>query len=109
MAASKSQRNKKSGNGSRHDFISVDDHVQEHPEVWTKRLSKNKWGDRIPRVERQADGAERWVVDGNMVSSQGVSAGIDMALWLIGQIDSIDHARAVQHYIQYDPAPPYQK
>jgi transcriptional regulator GlxA family with amidase domain len=51
---------------------------------------------------------ERWVVDGNVVSSQGVSAGIDMALWLIGQIDSPVHARAVQHYIQYDPAPPYQ-
>ena len=51
---------------------------------------------------------ERWVVDGNVVSSQGVSAGIDMALWLIGQIDSVEHALAVQHYIQYDPAPPYQ-
>ena len=50
----------------------------------------------------------RWVRDGNVVSSQGVSAGIDMALWLIGQIVSPAHARAVQHYIQYDPAPPYQ-
>ena len=50
----------------------------------------------------------RWVRDGNVVSSQGVSAGIDMALWLIGQIDSPDHARMVQHNIQYDPAPPYQ-
>jgi transcriptional regulator GlxA family with amidase domain len=50
----------------------------------------------------------RWVRDGNVVSSQGVSAGIDMALWLIGQINSPDHARTVQHYIQYNPAPPYQ-
>ncbi len=50
---------------------------------------------------------ERWVVDGNVVSSQGVSAGIDMALWLIGQLHGADHARTVQHYIQYDPAPPY--
>ncbi|MFT5732843.1 MAG: transcriptional regulator GlxA family with amidase domain [Planctomycetota bacterium] len=50
----------------------------------------------------------RWVRDGNVVSSQGVSAGIDMALWLVGQIVSPAHARAVQHYIQYDPAPPYQ-
>lgn len=50
----------------------------------------------------------RWVRDGNVVSSQGVSAGIDMALWLIGQIHSPAHARAVQRYIQYDPAPPYQ-
>lgn len=50
----------------------------------------------------------RWVRDGDVVSSQGVSAGIDMALWLVGQIHGPAHARAVQHYIQYDPAPPYQ-
>lgn len=49
----------------------------------------------------------RWVQSGKVVSSQGVSAGIDMALWLIGQIDSPEHARRTQHYIQYDPAPPY--
>ncbi len=50
----------------------------------------------------------RWVRDGNVVSSQGVSAGIDMSLWLIGQINDPTHAKAVQRYIQYDPAPPYQ-
>ncbi len=50
----------------------------------------------------------RWVVDGQVVSSQGVSAGIDMALWLVGQIHGVDHARTTQRYIQYDPAPPYQ-
>lgn len=50
---------------------------------------------------------QRWVADGNVVSSQGVSAGIDMALWLTGQIHSPEHARATQRYIQYDPAPPY--
>lgn len=50
----------------------------------------------------------RYVVDGNLVTSQGVSAGIDMALWVTGQIYGRDHARAVRRYIQYDPAPPYQ-
>lgn len=50
----------------------------------------------------------RWVRDGNIVTSKGVSAGIDMALWLIGQIHDPTHARAVQRYIAYDPAPPYQ-
>jgi transcriptional regulator GlxA family with amidase domain len=50
----------------------------------------------------------RWVRDGNVVTSQGVSAGIDMALWLIGQVHDPAHARAVQRYIQYEPAPPYQ-
>lgn len=50
----------------------------------------------------------RYVVDGSVVTSQGVSAGIDMALWLTGQLYGRDHARAVRRYIQYDPAPPYQ-
>ncbi|MCF2527111.1 DJ-1/PfpI family protein [Yinghuangia soli] len=49
----------------------------------------------------------RYVVDGNLATSQGVSAGIDMSLWLIGRLHGRDHARAVRRYIQYDPAPPY--
>ena len=49
-----------------------------------------------------------WVVDGKVVTSAGVSAGIDMALWLLGQLYDVDHARATQRYMQYDPAPPYQ-
>ena len=49
----------------------------------------------------------RYVVDGNLVTSQGVSAGIDMALWLTGRLHGRDHARAVRRYIQYEPAPPY--
>lgn len=54
------------------------------------------------------DPDERWVVDGNVVTAAGVSAGIDMALWLVGQLYDEDHARATQSFIQYDPAPPYQ-
>jgi len=49
----------------------------------------------------------RYVVDGNLVTSQGVSAGIDMALWLVGALHGRDHARQVRRYIQYEPAPPY--
>jgi transcriptional regulator GlxA family with amidase domain len=49
----------------------------------------------------------RYVVDGNLVTSQGVSAGIDLALWLIGRMHGRDHARAVRRYLQYEPAPPY--
>ena len=49
----------------------------------------------------------RYVVDGNLVTSQGISAGIDMALWLVGRLHGRDHARAVRRYIQYEPAPPY--
>jgi predicted TIM-barrel fold metal-dependent hydrolase len=43
-------------------LISVDDHVQEPPDLWTSRLFG--WGDRAPHVERGADGSEHWLVDG---------------------------------------------
>jgi len=56
-----------------HGLISAYDRVQEHPDVWTSRLSKARWGDRIPHVERRPDGSERWVVDGNPVALQGVA------------------------------------
>ncbi len=49
----------------------------------------------------------RYVQDGNVVTAAGVSAGIDMALWLVGRIFDPAYARGVQRYIQYDPAPPY--
>jgi transcriptional regulator GlxA family with amidase domain len=49
----------------------------------------------------------RYVQDGNIVTSAGVSAGIDMALWLLGRIHDVPFARAVQRAIEYDPAPPY--
>jgi len=49
----------------------------------------------------------RYVRDGNLVTSAGVSAGIDMALWLVGQIHGVAHARLTQKLMEYDPAPPY--
>jgi transcriptional regulator GlxA family with amidase domain len=49
----------------------------------------------------------RYVADGQLVTSAGVSAGIDMALWLIGQLHGADHARAVQQVLEYYPEPPY--
>jgi transcriptional regulator GlxA family with amidase domain len=50
----------------------------------------------------------RYVRDGHVVTAAGVSAGIDMALWLVGQIWGVDRARRTQRFMQYDPAPPYQ-
>jgi transcriptional regulator GlxA family with amidase domain len=49
----------------------------------------------------------RYVRDGNVVTSAGVSAGIDMSLWVVGQIFGAGHARNVQRFMEYDPAPPY--
>jgi transcriptional regulator GlxA family with amidase domain len=49
----------------------------------------------------------RYVRDGNLITAAGVSAGIDMALWLTGRIHSPALARSVQRAMEYDPAPPY--
>ena len=50
---------------------------------------------------------ERYVVDGSLVTAAGVSAGIDMALWLTGQIWGEEFARKVQKQIEYFPRPPF--
>jgi transcriptional regulator GlxA family with amidase domain len=50
---------------------------------------------------------ERWVHDGNVVTAAGVSAGIDMALYMLGVMRTPEFARNVQKLIEYDPAPPY--
>jgi predicted TIM-barrel fold metal-dependent hydrolase len=47
-------------------FVSVDDHVQESPDLWTARLGK-RWGNRVPHLERSPDGAERWMLDGQIL------------------------------------------
>jgi transcriptional regulator GlxA family with amidase domain len=49
----------------------------------------------------------RYVRDGNLVTAAGVSAGIDMALWLCGQLWGVEVARQTQRAMEYDPAPPY--
>jgi transcriptional regulator GlxA family with amidase domain len=50
---------------------------------------------------------DRFVDDGDVITAAGVSAGIDMALHLVGRLASPDRAREVRRYIQYDPEPPY--
>lgn len=48
----------------------------------------------------------RYVRDGNLVTAAGISAGIDMALWLTGEMHGHDFARIVRRAMEYDPAPP---
>jgi transcriptional regulator GlxA family with amidase domain len=50
---------------------------------------------------------DRFVDNGDVITAAGVSAGIDMALHLVGRLGSPDKAREVRRYIQYDPEPPY--
>lgn len=52
------------------------------------------------------DTEARFVDDGDVVTSAGVSAGIDMALHLVARFEGDDVARAVRRAIQYDPDPP---
>jgi transcriptional regulator GlxA family with amidase domain len=50
---------------------------------------------------------ERIVHEGNIVTSAGVSAGIDLAMWLAGQISGEGRAKTIQLAIEYDPQPPF--
>jgi transcriptional regulator GlxA family with amidase domain len=52
-------------------------------------------------------GDERVVHEGNIVTSAGVSAGIDLALWLAGEIGGEERAKVIQLSIEYDPQPPF--
>jgi uncharacterized protein len=54
--------------------ISVDDHVVEPPDLWTRRMSRAKWGDRVPHVAEQPSGTERWVIDGLVRESPSLAA-----------------------------------
>ena len=75
--------------------ISVDDHIQEPPDLWTQRLSRNRWGDGIPHMERAGDGTERWVVDGQLLlDGRAGRAGALMA----------DRNREPSHWVDVPPA-----
>jgi transcriptional regulator GlxA family with amidase domain len=50
---------------------------------------------------------ERIVQQGNIVTGAGVSAGLDLALWLAGQIGGENRAKTIQLAIEYDPQPPF--
>jgi transcriptional regulator GlxA family with amidase domain len=50
---------------------------------------------------------ERVVIEGKVATAAGVSAGIDLALTLVGRLFGDDVAQAIQLGIEYDPQPPY--
>ena len=74
----------------KHGLISCDSHAQMDKENWTRRMSKAKWGDRIPHLIETTDKAyiieeivargpagtkdrpvERWQVNGEIVGDRG--------------------------------------
>jgi transcriptional regulator GlxA family with amidase domain len=50
---------------------------------------------------------QRVVRDGKVLTAAGVSAGIDLALTLVGELFGTEMAQAIQLGIEYDPQPPY--
>ena len=51
--------------------------------------------------------AERVVVDGNLFTGGGVTAGIDVALRVAAEIAGRAAAEAIQLDVEYDPQPPF--
>jgi len=49
----------------------------------------------------------RVVVDRNRITGGGVTAGIDFGLQIAALLRSDDYAKAIQLYLEYDPAPPF--
>src|SRR5688572_24589068 len=62
-------------------LISCDSHAQLHKDTWTSRMSKAKFGDKIPQLRETADKehmikasekpVERWFVNGKVVGERG--------------------------------------
>jgi cyclohexyl-isocyanide hydratase len=50
---------------------------------------------------------ERVVTDRNRITGGGVTAGIDFALQLVAKLRNVTYAQALQLYLEYDPAPPF--
>ncbi|MGZ3448302.1 MAG: DJ-1/PfpI family protein [Polyangiales bacterium] len=50
---------------------------------------------------------DRIVRDGKVWTAAGVSAGIDLALALVAELDGEESAQVVQLMIEYDPQPPF--
>ena len=51
--------------------------------------------------------AERFVQQGKVITAAGVSAGIDMALFLAEKLSNTQTAQAIQLACEYDPHPPF--
>jgi transcriptional regulator GlxA family with amidase domain len=73
-----------------------------------KRATSN-WlaHDSLPRYGAEVVGGGRWVEDGKTITAAGVTAGIDMALHVVGREAGPQVAEAVQLGIEYDPDPPF--
>ena len=56
--------------------------------------------DLFPAVTMQPE--QRWVDNGKVITSAGISAGIDMSLYVVGKLLGEDVAYETASYMQYD-------
>jgi len=70
----------------------------------THWASLNLLSELDPTVMTDVDA--RYVDEGDLITSAGVSAGIDMALHLVARLADVERAREVRRDIQYSPLPP---
>jgi uncharacterized protein len=98
-------------------FVSTNEHVIEPPDVWTMRMSKEQWGDRIPHVSAKKDGTEVWMIDGKEAPLVGAGSaaacmpdrGIEPMKWrdiptVITNVEeraAAMEARGVSHAVLY--------
>lgn len=78
--------------------------VLSHHKATTHWMNLEELAALDPTIDVQYD--TRYVDDGPVVTSAGVSAGIDMALHLVRRLGGLDRAQEVRRLMQYDPAPP---
>ncbi len=69
-------------------------------------------GELAEQIEDSGSGAEivrgeRFVIDGKVATSAGVSAGIDLALWLVGELLGEETGLTTALFMEYDPQPQY--
>lgn len=64
------------------------------------------WPISTPANKPETD-APSIVKDGNLMTSGGVTAGIDFGLSVVAEIVGETTAQAIQLGIEYDPAPPF--
>jgi transcriptional regulator GlxA family with amidase domain len=71
-------------------------------EVTTHREDAPTLAARYPALEVRTD--RRWIDHGRVATAAGISAGIDLALHLVGRLADPGLARATAHQMEYGPS-----
>jgi predicted TIM-barrel fold metal-dependent hydrolase len=58
----------------RYNVIDIDTHIIEPADLWTSRMSKQKWGDLIPQTRVSSSGVQRWYMGDLRLPAAGAVA-----------------------------------